>query len=321
MLLRSVLIASSFAMAASVATAATVTIDLTSGTTTGVVSGAPPLTQGTISQNGFDVAYSYVDDGVGAPGSLYNTTVPAVSLLSDCGPFGGCGAYSTQLTISKSGGGTFSLSSVDAAGTYEGFSVDAAFTPFLSDGTTLDFGNMVTAGLPVLRDSLMFTGTKSDGTVVTVSAATASPGNVSAAGTGPFAFTGTLGADSGFGPSQATFKPGDLAQLSDLIQLSLAIDTTPFTLNLAALKSLQDFGVPLEILQGVNQCGFTSCTIPGFGQFDFLVDLTGGRNDTLAVQLAGITLDTPAPVPLPATAVLLLAGLGLLGAARARGRV
>ncbi len=308
MLLKTMLIASAFVVGASGALASTVTVDFSSTRYKGVT----PDTNtgsGTFSQNGFDVDWNYVGDALGLAGSSFTRRGSDIGFLSDCGPFGGCGEYGTDLTLSKSGGGTFSLSGVDTRTAYEAFSMDVSFTPFESDGVTLDTSATTGGFLPILRDSLKFTGTKSDGSTVSVSARTGTAANA------PDMVSNT----NIFGAGPAQFSPGDLAQLSDLTSLNIAIDTGS-TLDQGALTSLQEFGLPLELQQAVQQCGFTSCTIAGVGQLDFGVFMTGGRNDTLGVGISGITLTSPAAVPLPATAVLLLAGLGLLGAARTRRR-
>ena len=284
MIVRTMAVLAAFVLSGGVASSQTVTLDFTSGTASGV-QGTGVLSQGSFTTGGFDLDFSYVEDGLGDVGQPFSAPRNIIGILSNCGDFGGCASYSTQMTISRSDGETFSLFGVDTAATYEGFNVVASFTPFLDDGVTLDNANAVSTFLPILQHSLMFQGLKEDSSTVIVRARTASAANL---GTG-FGDLGVAGTNSGFGPAATSFSPGDLAVLSDLTELMIVTDD--FVLeNLGAARAMQDLGAPIELLQGLDQCGFTSCTIAGVGEFEFNVDVLGGRNDTIAVQLSGITL-------------------------------
>lgn len=281
--------------------ASSVTIDFTSGSNVASSSsGVGGPASGTWQQSGFNVDWSMWD--------YYDTSVPTnytgFTTMGD-----GLTGFESgrQMTLTRAGGGSFSLDSLDTSWSYEGYYADTSFTPFAADGS-LDFAASTSFTNPILRPTLSFSGVTSSGSTVSAVASVTSAA----------AFDPTSGS---FGPSQASFAPGVLASLSDLTSLTISVGTNGF-FDVGAAKALIDFGAPSEILQGLSQCGFNSCTIPGVGQFDYSVQYFGMRNDTAAATISGITLSTngPAAVPLPASAVLLLGGLMLLGANRARRR-
>lgn len=309
--MRSFLLAMSTALTVSAAAgeAATVMLDFSGGSNVDTSFNSNPNGQDTISgtwqEDGFDVAWDlWWGNDFPDP-----ATIASFTGFTDLADQHSGFATGIQMTLTRAGGGSFSLSGVDTNSAYEGYTVGATFTPFAADGTTLDYSSETNFTAPVLRPSLSFSGLTSSGSVVTTDASV-----TSAAISDLSSYSGQF-----FGAGSAVFAPGTLASFTDLTSLTITVGGGTSSLNAAGAKSLVDFGAPTNILQGFNQCGFNYCVIPGVGAFYSYIDYPySPRNDLGLADIAAISLTTldPSPVPLPASAVMLFGALALLGAAR-----
>ncbi len=307
MLTRVQALSAAFVFAAGAASAASVQIDFTSGhNISGDLDAAGQNGSGVWNEDGFDVSWDYVD-AYGAPDAPVATDFDDFTLLSDCGLSGGCGGHGTQMTLTSEDGGPFSLMSIESDVTLEGFIVDAELTFFRPDGT-LNFNDQQGFQGTLIRNSLALNGVKSDGSTVSGTARTGAADRETAF--------------NAFGPGMAEFPGGSASDFSDLVSLTIAADGSAPTIDEQRQTLMENGIVPTDLMYAIEDCGFQSCIIPGLGELSYDVDLVGGRNDTIAVNVSGIELETMAPAhaPLPASVLFLGAGLGLLGLGRLRRR-
>lgn len=300
MLTRLQALSAAMIVAAGAASAAPVQIDFTNGhNTSGSLDDSGQYASGVWSEDGFDVAWDYVD-AFGTPNAPVAADFDAFRLLSDCGALGGCAGHGAQMTITHGSGGAFSLMDLSSDFTLEGYVIDTNLTFFRPDGT-LNFNDQQGFSGSLIRDSLSLNGVKSDGSTVSGGAATASAG------------------PNGFGAGSASFAPGAMSDFSDLVSLTVAADGTSPT-DGEQRATLMANGVPSDLMYAIEACGFQSCILPGLGELTYDMAYQGARNDTVAVRISGLELDTMAPAhaPLPASVLFLGAGLGLLGFARLR---
>ena len=300
MLTRLQALSAAFILVAGGASAASVQIDFTNGqNTSGSLDEAGQNASGVWSEDGFDVSWDYID-AFGAPNAPVASDFDAFRLLSDCGTLGGCAGHGTQMTITEASGGAFSLMDVSSDFTLESFVLDAEVTFFRPDGT-LNYNDQQRFSGSLIRNSLSLTGVKSDGSTVTGGAATASAG------------------PNGFGAGSANFEPGMMSGFTDLVSLTVSADGSGPT-DSEQRDTLMANGIPLDLLHTIEACGFQSCIVPGLGELTYDMVYQGTRNDTIAVRISGLELESMAPAhaPLPASVLFLGAGLGLLGFGRLR---
>lgn len=312
-MMRTLTISTAVVLSASVAFGATVEIDFDSGTSSGVVGPGefPTAATGLYEEDDFIVSWDFYNDFIEDAPTLSDFN--GFTFLSDFEPDSGVGPYGTELIIEKADGSAFALEGIGVDQTYEGFATFAQFTPVDENGD-LDFDKTEDFVGPVLRPSLALTGTKTDGTVVVATAFTGSPENID---------EDALFYPNFFGPTEAIISPETLDLMSDLASLKIEVGGD-LSDSLATTLALAQFDAPPEIIAAAVACGGESCELDGVGSLSLDMDLIGSRNDTLAVEVAGVTVSadedlkdvTPAPVPLPASAWMLLAGLGVLGARR-----
>lgn len=308
MLTRVLAVSAGFVVAAGAASAASVQIDFTSGQNIdGSFDDAGQTASGTWSENGFDLSWDYVDD-FGVPNASVASDFDDFTMLSDCGPFGGCGAYGTQMTVTSGSGSPFSLMNIASDVTLEGYVVDAELTFFRPDGT-LNFNDKQGFQGTLIRNSLALNGVKSDGSTVSGTARTGDPATESAG-------------FNAFGPGMAQFPGGSSSDFTDLVSLTIGANGADPTVEEQRQTLVENGMLPTDLMYAIEGCGYQSCIIPGLGELTYDLSLVGGRNDTIAVKVAGLELEamTPAHAPLPASILFLGAGIGLLGLGRVRRR-
>lgn len=291
------------------AAAATVSIDFVGGSNVEIVSatqnnpgGGWVEPSGVWQENGLRVAWSLMD--------YCDISVPAgftgFTFLSNENA-GACTGAARQLTVTRADGGAFSLLGVGTLATYEGYTARASFLPEGGGSGAATYHEV-----PVLQESLSFSGVRWTGGTASGTAGTTSPETWDPEETvfdvPPL----------GFGPSAAEFAPGTLEALTGLRSLTITAGLTfpgYEAIHPAAEAALRSLGsAPAPILQGLDACGFVeSCVLPGLGEFGFSIG-EGGRNDRKVVALSGLTLDLDPPLgaPLPATFWLMLGGLAPL---------
>jgi hypothetical protein len=274
------------------------------------------FTAGTWQENGVDTKWRLFDD-IEEIGELPSdpSTFNNFRNLSDSDP-GADPFVARSMDISRTDGGSFNLSRIGAGLSYEGIFAVGQFTP---EGG--DFSQSVLAEFPVLGPSLKLTGKKPDGSTVEGTGTTKTPAN----------WQGPGFVEAFFDPTEVMLTKETLAKFTGLTSLTLEIydNITEYSTDaesrLAAIKTLLDFGAPSVLLEGLDQCGFRDCIIPGVGEYEFSLEYYGLRNDERNVFIGDFDLEfldgpSPAPVPLPASALLLFAGLAALSAARLKRR-
>ncbi len=310
------------------AVASTVNVDFDEGANVAVRSalilpGSPSgyarsVTAGVWQENGINAHWQMYSDLLTDYGIEPDQITPDLFCnLSDQDP--GADPFVTEtMRIERSDGGRFNLSRIGTGTTYEGYAAYGQLNPEVGSAIS----DTVAALLPLLGPSLELVGIKADGTQVTGTGTTKTAANWRGDDdlySYPALFDGI----------DVVFDPDTLAAFTDLTSLTLRVfpGYWPDLLaeQLAALETFAELGAPPELVQGLEECGLSSCHVDGLGEFTFFTDIAGGRNDIRNVWIRDFDIEMvggpgpqPAPVPLPASALLLLGSLAALVAARAR---
>lgn len=290
-------------IAAAPTTAATVTLDFEGGLNDPGYHGNSPSgfeTFGTWRESGYSVDWKAVTLDFLSPIDPQDTVFKSLSNTSD----GGVGPVGFELRVSRYGT-PFSLAGIKSISSYVATLLTGEFSPEPGSGFSADYFRY-----PTLGTNLSLFAETAEGTV----AGTARTVN-------PISWRGGRGGWSiaGFGPSEAEFAQGVLEEFSDILTLTIELKGPEFP-KLAAVDTLQEFGVSDVFLLGLSECGFNSCKVPDVGEFYFGFDDINIRNDSLFVVLDEIELEHIGTVPLPASVWALLAGLVGLGTIRLRAR-